>query len=187
LLAIFQKIKELFSPQAKGGQPLWEQDQDNIEREMRYFKDTFRIGILCQYTTDAAHDLILKYKKELDILGYETEVLMFVNDKEMPRTVFLPNFTLKDINKQGIPYNPRIDRFVKKKFDMMFNLYFENHAHLLNICQRSVAKCRVGALRPDLKANTDLFVYTDAENSLQLLIEKINETLQKQAYARKHL
>jgi hypothetical protein len=184
---IFQRIKEIFAPPAKGGQPLWEDKTDDLVREMKYFKDTFRIGILCMYDTQANHDIILKYKKDLDILGYETEVLMFVNDKEMPRMCFLPNFTLKDVDKKNQPYNPRIDRFVKKKFDMLFNLYFEPHPYLTNIATRSVAKCRFGAYRNNLKNDSDVFVYTNAEDSIPLLIEQLNETLQKQAYARKHI
>jgi hypothetical protein len=180
-------FKNIFAPPAKVGQPLWEQKIENIDREMRFFKDAFRIGILCQWDTQANHDAIQNYKKELDNLGYETEVLMFVNDKEMPRTVFLPNFTLKDIDKNNKPYNPRIDRFLKKKFDMLLNLYTQDHIHLAYVAQHSVAKCRVAAYQDHLIANADLFVHVQDAANLTELINKINEILQKQAYERKHI
>jgi hypothetical protein len=182
-----QKIKELFSPPPIQGQPLWETETSNVKRELIFFKDTFRVGLLCYYTTTADHDAVMKYKKELDNLGYETEVLMFVDLKEMPRDIYLPTFSIKDLNKQMVPYNPRTDRFVKKKFDMLFNLFFQDSEPLKYIAQNSVAKCRIGAYRAHLKSVTDLFVYTEAEDNLLQLINKINETLEKQAYVRKNV
>ncbi len=187
-MGFLEKLKNIFAPPAKEGQPLWEpSNSPKMEREMKFFKDTFRIGMVAIYTTVEEHDAIQKYKKELDVLGYETEVLLFINDKEVPRNCFLPNFTLKDFTKQGIPYNPRVDRFVKKKFDMLLNLYFTEILPLQYISEQSVAKCRIGAYRPALKAVTDLFVYTEPEDDILLLIEKINHTLEKQAYERKLL
>jgi hypothetical protein len=181
-------LKNIFAPPAKEGQPLWvPASSPNTERSMKYFKDTFRIGMVAMFTTQEEHDAIQKYKKELDNLGYETEVLLFINDKEVPRNCFLPNFTLKDFTKEGIPYNPRVDRFVKKKFDMLFNLYFTDILPLQYVSGQSVAKCRIGAYRPALKEVTDLFVYTEPTDDILLLIEKINHTLEKQAYERKLL
>jgi hypothetical protein len=181
------KIKMLIAPPAKKGQPLWVSTNDNIARELNTFATTFRIGIVSNYINQERHDIILKYKKELDILGYETEVLLYINEKEVPRTVFLPSFTLKDINKNGVPYNPRIDRFLKKKFDMLFNLFFEPEQNVMYIAEHSVAKCRYGAYRPELKSASDVFVYTEDENDINKLIEKINEVLKKQAYERKNV
>jgi hypothetical protein len=185
--SLIKFLKNVFAPPAKVGQPLWEQKVENIDREMKFFKDTFRIGILCIWDDTANHDAIQNYKKELDNLGYETEVLMFVNELEMPRSVFLPNFTLKDIDKTNKPYNPRIDRFLKKKFDILLNLYFKENNHINYVAQHNVAKCRVAAYQPHLLANADLFVHVTEDNNIQQLIEKINEILQKQAYERKHI
>ncbi len=182
-----QKLKELFSPPPIQGQPLWETEGANVKREFVYFKDTFRVGLLCIYTNTADHDAILKYKKELDNLGYEAEVLMYVDLKEMPRDIYVPTFNTKDLNKQLIPYNPRTDRFVKKKFDMLFNLFFVDSEPLKYIANNSVAKCRYGAYRLHLKNVTDVFVYTEPENSITHLINKINEVLEKQAYVRKNV
>jgi hypothetical protein len=177
------KLKEKLNPPPIKGQPLWETAvEKKVNRELVFFKDTFRVGILCLYSTPADHDAILKYKKDLDNLGYEAEVLMFVNMKEMPRDIYLPSFNLKDLNKQNIPYNPRTDRFVKKKFDMLFNLYFTDNEQLKYLATNSVAKCRYGAYREYLKEVTDVFVYTEAEDNIPNLIQKINEVLEKQKY-----
>jgi hypothetical protein len=184
-MSFLKKIKELFNPPPIEGQPLWETETKNVKRELVYFKDTFRVGILCKYLNTQEHDLILKYKKELDVLGYEAEVLMHVDLKDMPRDIYLPTFNLKDLNSKGIPYNPRTDRFVKKKFDMLFNLFFEDNEPLKYLASNSVAKCRYGAYRDYLKNCTDVFVYTEPENNLQELINKINLILEKQAYVRK--
>ncbi len=180
-----QKIKEILSPPPIQGQPLWQTNINEVNRELTYFKDSLRIGILCFYTNTDNHNLIQNYKKELDGLGYETEVLMYVDEKEMPRDIFLPHFTPKDLNKDGFPYNPRTDRFVKKKFDMLFNLYFEACEPLQYLSMHSVAKCRYGAYKRHLKPNSDVFVYTQETEDIEQLINKINEILQKQAYVRK--
>jgi hypothetical protein len=184
-IKLFEKIKDWIAPPAKVGQPLWNEKPDTIERELAYFKDAFRIGILCFDNGQEEHDLVMKYKKELDHLGYETEVLMYVDNKEMPKYCYLPYIKWTDLNKQGLPYNPRTDRFVKKKFDLLMNLFFADAVPLKHLAHLSVAKCRVGAYRPFLKEVSDVFVYTDKDNDLKKLIESINEILKKQAYARK--
>jgi hypothetical protein len=182
-----QAIKEKFNPPAKGGQPLWAEKGETVERELQFFKDTFRVGILTHFTTIEDHDEIMRYKKELDNLGYETEVLMFVNAKENPRNIFVPVINLTDLNKQQLPYSPRTDRYVKKKFDMLFNLFFEDSEPLKYLAKQSIAKCRYGAFRPHLMDVTDVFVYTEPEDDLKALIKYLNETLQKQKYAKREL
>jgi hypothetical protein len=186
-MGFFDKIKDKIAPAPKEGQPLWHVPDIEIQRQMNYFKDTYRIGILALYSTDEEYEIIAKYKRELDNLGYETEVLFFVNELEAPRNIMLPNFSIKDISKNGVPENPRIDRFIKKKFDMLFNLFFSYNEHLAYIAKQSLAKCRIGAYRDQLVPLTDLFVYTNEENELTKLIDQINETLKKQAYERKHI
>jgi hypothetical protein len=183
-MGLLDKIRIAFKGTARGGQPLWEETADNVSRELQYFKDTFRLGMLVNYTGPEVHDEVMRYKKELDNLGYETEVLMYIDAKEVPRNIFLPAISQSDLNKLGLPYNPRTDRFVKKKFDMLFNLFFEDSIPLKYLAKTSIAKCRVGALRPHLKDVTDLFVYTDEADDLKTLIYNINEVLKKQAYVR---
>jgi hypothetical protein len=184
-LGFLDKIKTLFKGTAKEGQPLWEQTADTVQRELSYFKDAFRVGMLVYYTDLATHDLVMQYKKELDNLGFETEVLMFIDAKEVPRNIFLPTIKPSDLNKQGLPYTPRTDRFVKKKFDMLLNLYFNDCAPLKYLSATSIAKCRVGAMRDHLFEITDIFVYTSEEDDLQAFITSVNEVLKKQAYERK--
>jgi hypothetical protein len=184
-MSLWQKIKIIFKGTAKQGQPLWEQTADNTQRELSYFKDTFRVGMLVYFSDLAAHDEVMRYKKELDNLGYETEVLMYIDAKETPRNIFLPSISHSDLNKQGIPYNPRTDRFVKKKFDMLFNLYFNDCAPLKYLSVTSIAKCRIGVMLPHLMESSDLFVPTPEMNDLAGLIKNINEVLNKQAYERK--
>jgi hypothetical protein len=182
-LGFFKKILDAVSPPAKQGQPLWTDKADSLQRELQFFGNTFRVGMLAEFTTPAMHDEVMKYKKELDQLGYETEVLMYDNSKERNRNIYLPCINLLDLNKQGVPYTPRTDRFVKKKFDMLFNLYFSDNLPLQYLSKTSVAKCRYGAYRPHLMDTTDVFVYTEPSDDLQALITQINEVLKKQKYA----
>jgi hypothetical protein len=184
-MGFFEKIKNIIAPPAKQGQPLWETKPDKIEREFGFFKDSFRIGILAFCSTQTDHDEIHKYKKELDILGYETEALFYVDAKELPRFVMLPHIKWADLDKQKKPISPRPDRFMKKKFDLLLNIYFEESSVLQHISSQSMAKCRVGAYRPHLISANDVFVYTEEENNITKLIAQINLILQKQAHERK--
>jgi hypothetical protein len=131
------------------------------------------------------YDRIIRYKKELEVLGYEVEVLFYVDAKEIPNYILGSYFSHDDLDKNLIPHTPKPDRFIKKKFDLLLNLYFQDSFPVNSIAKKSHAKCRVGAYRNYLKECSDLFVYTDEENNLEELITQIDITLKKQAYERK--
>ncbi len=156
-----------------------------VQHEFIDFSTAYRIGILGIYTeTNQVQQKILAYQKELEKLGFECEVLLFVNEKEKNTNVFFPSFNLTELNKEGMPNSPRTDRFVVRRFDLLLNLFFEPCKQLIHITAESNAKCRVSPYIDFLTDSSDILIPTDSHNDIQLLIKNINETLKLQPYVR---
>lgn len=155
-----------------------------VKRQFINFSKAYRIGILGKYDENIdVQKSILAYKRELEKLGYECEVLLFLNAKETDSKVYLPSFNLTDLSKEMIPNAPRTDRFMVRKFDLLFNLYFEPCAQLLHITNFSNAKCRVSPYLDFHTKGSDILIPTDS-NNIDLLIKNINNTLKIQPYVR---
>ena len=155
-----------------------------VVHEFIDFSMAYRIGILGYYTQSFdAQKSILNYKKELEKLGFECEVLVFLNQKEKDPKVYLPSFNLSDLSKEMIPNAPRTDRFMVRKFDMLLNLYFEPIPQLLHISNHSNARCRVSPYFDFLTKCSDVLIPSE-KNNMELLIKNINTTLKIQPYVR---
>lgn len=155
-----------------------------VKHEFIDFSKAYRIGILCQYsdTTDVQKS-ILAYKRELEKLGFECEVLLFLKQKEKEPKVYLPSFSLNDLNKEMMPDSPRTDRFMVRRFDLLFNLYFEPCEQLLHISKHSNAKCRVSPYFDFITSCSDVLIPSENHN-IDTLIKNINSTLKIQPYVR---
>ena len=155
-----------------------------VEHEYIDFSMAYRIGILGNYSAEVdVQKNILNYKRELEKLGFECEVLVFLNQKEKDPKVYLPSFNLSDLSKEMIPNSPRTDRFMVRKFDLLLNLYFEPVPQLLHICTHSNAKCRVSPYLDFLTKCSDILIPSE-RNDIELLIKNINNTLKIQPYVR---
>lgn len=158
----------------------------NIKHEFVNFPTAYRIGILGYYTDNASQEIINNYKKQIEKLGYECEVLLFVDKKEKDNNVFLQYFNWEDLDKrQMLPYSPRTDRVIVKRYDLLLNLYFQPYPALLHISKMSYAKCRVGPFIESMKDSFDLLIPTDKGNNIEAMIEQINEILILKKYERK--
>ncbi len=156
-----------------------------VKHELVDFSQAYRIGILCTYTEGIDNQKpILAYKKELERLGFECEVLVFLNQMEKSPKVYLPSFNLSDLNKEMIPNSPRTDRFTVRRFDILLNLYFEPVPQLLHLSKESNAKCRVSPYLDFITPYSDVLLPMDSSNNVEALIKKINETLKIQKYVR---
>jgi len=155
-----------------------------VQHEYIDFSKAYRIGILSIFseTTDSQKK-ILDYKKELEKLGFECEVLLFVNQREKNPKVYLPSFNLSELNKELTPNSPRTDRFTVRRFDILLNLYFEPCDQLLYLSKESNAKCRVSPYIEFLTPCSDVLIPTSQYNIAELL-KNINETLKIQPYVR---
>lgn len=156
-----------------------------VQHEFIDFSKAYRIGILGMYSeTMDVQKSILAYKKELERLGFECEVLLFVNQREKDPKVYLPSFNLSELNKEQIPNSPRTDRFIVRRFDLLFNLYFDACEQLVYISKESNAKCRVSPYYDFLTPCSDILIPTENTHDIAELIKNINETLKIQPYVR---
>ncbi len=187
-MSFFKKIQERIIPiQSSNATPLF-QPNDKIKHEFVNFSGTYRIGIICYFTDYASQEVISNYKKQLEKLGYECEVLMFIDKKEKEHSAYLQSFSWEDMDKKAmLPHSPRTDRFIVKRYDLLLNLYLNNCPPLLFISYMSYARCRVGAYLEHFKHCTDVLIPIDHEETIEGLIIKINNILILKPYERKQI
>lgn len=156
-----------------------------VEHEFKNFSTSYRIGILSVYSeTIDVQKPIQAYKRKLESLGFECEVLIFINQREKDPKVYLPSFNLSDVSKDMAPNSPRTDRFMVRRFDMLLNLYFEPCQQLLYLTKESNAKCRVSPYLDFITPCSDILIPVSNKKDITELIKNINETLNIQPYVR---
>lgn len=188
-MSLFNKLKELIVPQ-----PISENtaslfvEQDQVKHEFINFPLAYRIGILCYYIDYDSQEQIGNYKKKLEDLGYECEVLMFIDKKERENNIYLQFFDHNDLDKKtNMPNSPRTDRFIMKRYDMLISLYLNPCSQLLHIAKMSQAKCRVAPFLDQFKEHSDLMILCDNNPTIEDIIININKSLNLKPYERKHL
>jgi hypothetical protein len=183
-----KKIQERIIPiQTSNATPLF-QPNHTIKHEFVNFSNAYRIGIICYLSDYSAQETISNYKKQLEKLGYECDVLLFIDKKEKEHNIYLQSFNWDDLDKKTmLPHSPRTDRFIVKRFDILLNLYLHNCPQLLFISYMSYARCRVGAYLHYFKHCSDVLIPIDKEETIDGLIIKINNTLHIKPYERKQI
>ena len=187
-MSFLKKIKEHFNVN-KEDERLENVLQPNkkIKHEFVNFSNAYRIGLLGFYKNPDDLNIIAEYKKKLDSLGYESEILVYVDKAEKDPHVFVPHFDWNDLDKNLIPNSPRPDRFVVRRFDILMNLYFENNPQLLHISNQSNARCRVAPFLNHFQHFSDVMIPLNENPTLSSLIETINTILNIKPYERKEI
>ena len=187
-MSFFKKIQERIIPiQSSNAAPLF-QPNETIKHEFVNFSGAYRIGILCYLSDYDSQETISNYKKHLEKLGYECDVLLFIDNKEKERNIYLQSFNKDDLDRKNLlPHSPRTDRFIIKRYDLLFNLYLHNCPQLLYLSHMSYARCRVGAFRDYFRHCSDLLLPVNEEETIEGLIVKINDTLNITPYERKQI
>ncbi len=156
-----------------------------IEHEFLDFGNAYNIGILGYFQGDyEIQNKISEYKKKLEKLGFECEVLLFNNAKENDPKLILPSFCLADVNKEQFPNSLRTDRFMAKRFDLLLNLFFDPCKQLLYLAKESNARCRVSPYLDFVIPYSDIMIPITDPGNFQQLLTNINETLKLQPYVR---
>jgi len=189
-LSIFKKIQEKLIPtqhQVENATPIFT-PKENIKHEFVDFSSAYRIGILCYFTDYNSQEQLNNYKKELEKLGYECEILLFIDKREKENNIYLQSFNWDDLDRRTmLPNSPRTDRFIVKRFDLLFNLYLQPCLPLQFVSNESNARCRVGPFVDKIKDCCDLLIPIDQEYSLDYLIQQINFLLKLKPYERKQI
>jgi hypothetical protein len=185
-VSLLQKIKDrLFpAPDTTNAVPVYA-EAHLIKREFVKFANAYRIGILGYYNGSANQDAISNYKKKLEQLGYECDVLLFFDKKERDLQLYLPYFDTTILNKKtGIPESSKTDLFQVKKFDLLINLFPEPIPALMYMAQHAQARCRVAPHLPFLEEVSDIMVPVKEGQALSDIIDIINNTLELKPYVR---
>lgn len=185
-MSFLKKLQERIIPIKTSDSVTLLQPNEKAVHEYVPFANAYRIGILSYYQGPETLEIIVAYKKKLEALGYECEVLMYIDKKEGDASVYLPNFNASELERKShLPYGLRTDRFATKKFDILMNLYINNCPQLLFLSWVSEARCRVAPLLEHCKHCSDLLIPIKPEEGLEGLIQQINTTLQIKPYERK--
>ncbi len=184
-MSFFDNIKKLFQSEENTITEKKIEPVDVIKREYRDFSNSYRIAILCYFDNYENQSEILNYKRKIEQLGFECDTLMFVDKNEKENNALLPYFNWEDLDKKSkLPHSPKTDRVILKKYDLLFNLFFNDCKQLKYIAQMSQAKCRVGPYNDNLKPISDILISCQ-ENDITSLIASINNTLKIKPYERK--
>jgi hypothetical protein len=185
-LSFFQKIKEKILPQAAPVPvaPLFT-PQDQIKHEFVNFSASYRVCILSEYEDEAQVEIIIAYQKKLEKMGYDADVLFFIDNIEKEKAFYHQKFTPEDLDKKTLlPHSPRTDRVIVKKYDLLLNLYFRECLPLQYVSHMSYAKCRVAPFISTFTKCADLLIPC-SPGKLEELIQQINETLNLKPHERK--
>jgi len=185
-LSFFKKIQERIIPiKTSESTPLLQPNEKTIH-EYVDFSGAYRIGIIANYSQPEIQEQVETYKKKLEGLGYECEVLLYIDKKEGDHNVYLPSFNAGELDRKfQLPHGPRTDRFALKKFDLLFNLYLNPCPQLQFISHVSEARCRVAPFLEFCKSCADVLIPVTETENLEGLIQKINSTLSIKPYERK--
>lgn len=187
-MSFFKNIQKLILPKAAENPDSLLAAENEVAREFKNFSNSYRIGILCYFTDYDMQEEIANYKKRLEQLGYECDVLLFIDKKERENNVYLQYFDWNDLDKKTLlPHSPKTDRIIVKKYDMLFNLYFQDCLALKYIAKLSQAKCRVGPFNEALKNASDILIPCHDQQNIANLIININSTLKLKPYERKQI
>lgn len=189
-MSFFQKLKEKLIPvpNTENATPLFA-EEEQIRHEFVNFPMSYRLGILCYYVDYDSQEIIGNYKKKLEQLGYECDVIMFIDKKERENNIYLQFFDHNDLDKKtNMPHSPRTDRYIVKRYDLLINLYTQNCPQLLYISKLSQARCRVAPYVEHFKKYADLMILCeDNDFRLETIIDRLNKSLNLKPYERKQI
>jgi hypothetical protein len=132
------------------------------------FETAKSAGILFQCTEDNDFEVIRDFRKYLEKRQIETLIAGFVNAKQIPDFFLLRQgfncFCLKDLNWIYIPDIPVAGEFLKKEFDLMFDLSLNFRFPIHYLASMSKAHYKIGRLSTE--TNYDLMIDISKENKL---------------------
>lgn len=185
-MSFLQKLKDrLFpAPDTTRAVPIYA-EANQIKREYVTFNNAYHIGLLAYYSGPEEQEVINDYKKKLEQLGFQCDVLLFFDKKERDMQLYLPHFNISALNKKtGLPESSKTDLFQVKKFDLLINLFSSPIPALMHIARNTQARCRVAPHWPFIEEISDLMVPVEPTSTLAQSIEKINITLELKPYVR---
>ncbi|MGC9344929.1 MAG: DUF6913 domain-containing protein [Bacteroidales bacterium] len=145
-------------------------------RAVYNFDNAKSVGILFDANHSDAFDSIIAFYKFLKKRGIKSQMLGYVEDKELPDQMVLRDncefVSLRDIDLWLRPKNEAGVNFMKETFDILFDLSLEDYFTMHYISTLSVAKFKVGRYK-DTPNDYDFMINIDKKPSVEYLIEQI--------------
>ena len=132
-------------------------------------------GIIFHCTGDNDFKVIKTFKKYLEQRQIEPFILGYINEKQVPDYFLLRQgfncFCLKDISWIYIPSVPAVEQFLKKEFDVLFDLSTGFHFPIHYLVSLSTAQYKVG--RFTTQTDFDLMIDISKDNNLAFFTEQV--------------
>jgi hypothetical protein len=132
-------------------------------------------GLIFVCQNEAEFEAVKEFKQFLESEAIDTSVLGYVNDQEVPDQYLLRTgfqfFCQKNLKWSKVPGVLFVDDFIRKPFDLLFDLSLEDHFPLRYILKLSPASYKVGRLVSHKEY--DLMIDIAQEGSIAFLIEQI--------------
>ncbi|MBU0765007.1 MAG: hypothetical protein KJ607_09255 [Bacteroidetes bacterium] len=134
------------------------------------------VGIIFNASQSSAYDITRSFYTSLTQRGIKTEVLGFVDMKEILDYYTARKgysfFCRKNLNWLGKPKNPVVDEFIGKKFDILIDLSLENSFPTRYIVSLTDASLKVGRyINKD--SPYDFMIDISKNPSIEYLIEQV--------------
>lgn len=152
--------------------------QKKSSRSSAELDGTESIGILFDATDAANRNRILDYAENLIKNGKKVKLLGFVKSKQKNLSLPFKFFTLQDISWKMIPESIEVNQFLKKRFDILINLYQGHNLPIEYISALSKSNLRVGPFSKNANSY-DLMIDTPSGSDLEHLIKQIDFFLNK--------
>jgi hypothetical protein len=136
-------------------------------------------GIIFHCRHEEEFSEVKEFKKFLESESIRTEVIGYVSDKEVPDHYLMRKgfsfFCQKDLNWYYRPDKPFIEDFIRKEFDILFDLSLRDLFPVNFIVKLSPSSYKIGRYRETKQY--DLMIDIDKDESVQYLLQQIRHYL----------
>lgn len=151
-----------------------------INRTSVEFDMASSIGILFDATNPVHRNKVMQYADTMKKHGKKVDLLGFVKSKQKELSLPYKFFTLREVDWKMIPESAEINQFIRKKFDILINLYLPNGQSVFGkdnpikyISALSKANLRVGPFTQNINY-FDLIIDTPDGTDLDHLIKQVD-------------
>jgi hypothetical protein len=142
------------------------------------FETARSIGILFNASSKVDTQIVLSFKKELQIQRKKVSLMGYKDVKELNEDEKLPVFCNKDLGLNQTPKKEEVLDFIQQPFDLLIALHVDDCQPLEYIAAASAAKFRIGHYRENKTDFYDFMVYGKSQD-LRVVIKQMETYLKK--------
>jgi len=143
-----------------------------VEHALISLEGAHTMGIIFTATNPILDEAILKFAGRLRSEGKEVELLAYVNDKKTESKPGITVFNRKHLNWVDVPQNEQVEKFTRKKFDLLLACFTGDNLPLEYIAGVSNARWRVGIYAENKTGLYDMMVNMGGRKDLAYFLEQ---------------